>query len=187
MTFLSKENKTTHSKTSDIAYTAVGIVIITICSWISIPLTVPITLQTFAVFLIIGLLGGKKGTTAIFIYILLGIIGIPVFAGFTGGPGVIFGNLGGYIVGFLFAALFMWGVEKFFGRSLPVLGISMVLGLIICYIVGTVWFMAVYAASSGTIGIFTILGMCVIPFIIPDLLKIMLALTLIKRLGGIIR
>ena len=77
----------------------------------------------------------------------------------------------------------MWLIEKLFGRKTWVLGISMVLGLIVCYAIGTVWFMVVYAQNSGAVGLATVLGWCVIPFIIPDLVKIALALTLSKRLS----
>ena len=119
----------------------------------------------------------------VLIYILLGAVGIPVFAGFSGGIGVLLGNTGGYIIGFLFSALLMWLIEKLFGRKTWVLGISMVLGLIVCYAIGTVWFMVVYAQNSGAVGLATVLGWCVIPFIIPDLVKIALALTLSKRLS----
>ena len=88
-------------KTIDLAYMALGAVIIAVCSWISIPTVVPFTLQTFAVFSVLGLLGGKRGTISVLIYILLGAVGVPVFAGFSGGFGVILGPTGGYIVGFL--------------------------------------------------------------------------------------
>ena len=82
-------------------YIAVFAVLIAICSWISIPTTVPFTLQTFAVFLAVGVLGGKRGSLSVLIYILLGAVGIPVFAGFSGGFGILLGQTGGYIVGFL--------------------------------------------------------------------------------------
>ena len=104
------------SKTADMAYIAVFAVLMAICSWISIPSVVPITLQTFAVFLAVGVLGGRRGTVAIFLYLLLGLIGIPVFAGFSAGPGVLLGNTGGYLLGFLFSALLMWGMERFLGK-----------------------------------------------------------------------
>ena len=175
------------SKTYDLVYVSIFVVLITVCSWISIPLTVPVTLQTFGVFTAVGLLGGKRGTLAVLVYILMGAIGIPVFSGFTGGIGILAGTTGGYIAGFLFSALIMWGMEKFFGRSTLVLAGSMVLGLLVCYAVGTLWFMAVYAASSGAVGILTVLGWCVFPFIIPDIAKIVLALILTKRLSGVIK
>lgn len=175
------------SKTYDLVYISILVVLITVCSWISIPLTVPVTLQTFGVFTAVGLLGGKRGTLAVLVYILMGAIGIPVFSGFTGGIGILAGTTGGYIAGFLFSALIMWGMEKLFGRSILVLTGSMVLGLLVCYAVGTFWFMAVYAASSGAVGILTVLGWCVFPFIIPDIAKIVLALILTKRLSGVIK
>lgn len=175
------------SKTYDLVYVSIFVVLIAVCSWISIPLTVPVTLQTFGVFIAVGLLGGKRGTLAVLVYILMGAIGIPVFSGFTGGIGILAGTTGGYIVGFLFSALLMWGMEKLFGKDTKVLAGSMILGLAVCYAVGTLWFMAVYAASSGPVGIFTVLGWCVFPFIIPDIAKIALALILTKRLSGVIR
>ena len=175
------------NKTYDLVYVSIFVVLIAVCSWISIPLTVPVTLQTFGVFIAVGLLGGKRGTLAVLVYILMGAIGIPVFSGFTGGIGILAGTTGGYIVGFLFSALLMWGMEKLFGKDTKVLAGSMILGLAVCYAVGTLWFMAVYAASSGAVGIFTVLGWCVFPFIIPDIAKIVLALILTKRLSGVIR
>ena len=174
-------------KTLDMVYIAVFAVLIAICSWISIPTTVPFTLQTFAVFLAVGVLGGKRGSLSVLIYILLGAVGIPVFAGFSGGFGILLGQTGGYIVGFLFSALLMWLMESLLGKKTWVLGLSMVLGLIVCYAIGTVWFMVVYARNAGAVGLATVLGWCVIPFIIPDLIKIALALVLSKRLGKILK
>lgn len=177
------ESAVKKTTTYDLVYIGMFAVLIAICSWISIPSAIPFTLQTFGVFVSVGILGGKRGTTAVLIYILLGIIGIPVFAGFTGGIGIPMGSTGGYIVGFLFSALIMWGMEKLFGKSKFVLCISMVAGLIACYAVGTLWFMVVYARTTGAIGLGTVLGWCVIPFIIPDLIKIALAMLL----TGIVR
>ena len=117
----------------------------------------------------------------------MGAIGIPVFSGFTGGIGILAGTTGGYIVGFLFSALLMWGMEKLFGKNTKVLASSMVLGLAACYAVGTFWFMAVYGAETGAVGIGTVLAWCVIPFIIPDLVKIAVALVLTKRLAGVVK
>lgn len=177
----------TRSKTYDMVYIAVFAVLIAICSWISIPTTVPFTLQTFAVFLAVGVLGGKRGSLSVLIYILLGAVGIPVFAGFSGGFGILLGSTGGYIIGFLFSALLMWGMETLLGKKTWVLGLSMVLGLIVCYAIGTVWFMVVYTKNSGPVGLAAVLSWCVIPFIIPDLVKIALALVLSKRLSVILK
>ncbi len=164
------------------AYIALFAVVMAVCSWISIPTEVPYTLQTFAVFLAVGVLGGKRGTTAVLVYILLGAVGVPVFAGFTGGLGILLNNTGGYIIGFLFSALLMWLMEDLLGRRLWVLAVSMVLGLAVCYTFGTAWFLMVYARNSGGIGLGAALGWCVIPYILPDLVKIALALTLTRTL-----
>lgn len=175
------------SKTYDIVYVGVFAVLIAICSWISIPTVVPFTLQTFAVFLAVGVLGGKRGTMAVLVYVLLGAIGVPVFAGFSGGLGIILNNTGGYIIGFIFSALIMWLMERFLGRKLWVQGVSMVLGLVACYFIGTIWFMFFYTRNTGAVGLVTVLGWCVIPFIIPDAIKIALALVLSGRLSKAIK
>ena len=177
----------TRNKTRDMVYIAIFAVLIAICSWISIPTTVPFTLQTFAVFLAVGVLGGKRGTLSILIYLLLGAIGVPVFAGFTGGIGIVLGTTGGYIIGFLFSGLIMWAMEQLLGKKTWVLALSMVLGLLVCYAFGTAWLMVVYAKQAGAVGLLTALGWCVFPFIIPDIIKIVLALVICKRLAGIIK
>lgn len=173
---------TDSNKTRDIVYMSVFTAMISICSWISIPASIPFTLQTMGVFTTVGLLGGKRGTLTVLTYILLGAIGIPVFAGLTGGVSVLLGTTGGYIIGFLLSALLMWGIETIMGRNQIVLAFSMVAGLIVCYVFGTAWFMMIYTQHSGVIGLSTVLGLCVIPFIIPDLIKIGVALFLINRL-----
>ena len=88
-------------KTYDMVYIGIFTVLIAVCSWISIPAAVPFTLQTFGVFMAVEVLGGKRGTMAVLVYILMGAVGLPVFAGFQGGIGIIFNTTGGYIVGFL--------------------------------------------------------------------------------------
>lgn len=173
---------TDSNKTRDIVYMSVFTAMISICSWISIPASIPFTLQTMGVFTTVGLLGGKRGTLTVLTYILLGAIGIPVFAGLTGGISVLLGTTGGYIMGFLLSALLMWGIETIMGRNQIVLAFSMIAGLIVCYVFGTAWFMLIYTQHSGVIGLSTVLGLCVIPFIIPDLIKIGVALFLINRL-----
>lgn len=162
-------------------------VIIAICSWLSVPATVPFTLQTFGIFLTVAVLGGKRGSLAVLLYLLMGIVGIPVFSGFKAGIGALLGATGGYIVGFLFLALVMWGMEILLGKRQWVLGLSMLVGLIVCYAFGTFWFVIVYARSSGPVGLWTALGWCVFPYILPDLAKMGLALILGKRLASLLR
>lgn len=149
----------TKTRTYDMAYIAIFAVLIAICSWISIPMTVPFTLQTFGVFMAVGVLGGKRGSLAVLIYILLGAIGVPVFSGFTGGIGVILNSTGGYIAGFLFSALVMWGMEALWGKKPVVQILSMLVGLVVCYALGTIWFVVVYTRNTAPIGICNCTGL----------------------------
>lgn len=172
-------------KTYDMVYIGIFTVLIAVCSWISIPAAVPFTLQTFGVFMAVEVLGGKRGTMAVLVYILMGAVGIPVFAGFQGGIGVIFNTTGGYIVGFLCSALIVWAAESLFGKKPLVRLLSMAAGLIACYALGTIWFMVVYGRTTGAVGLMTVLGWCVIPFIIPDLVKIGLAYFISRKIRGV--
>ncbi len=165
---------------------AVCAAVMAVCSWISIPAAVPFTMQTFGVFLAVGLLGGRNGTLAVCIYLLLGAVGLPVFSGFRGGLGHMLGATGGYIIGFLFSALVMWLMERILGRSMKTLVLSMVAGLLVCYAFGTAWFIMVYTRDSGPVGVITALTWCVIPYIIPDALKIALAAGLTRRIRPLI-
>lgn len=173
---------TSKSKTYDLVYIGVFAVLMAVCSWISIPTAVPFTLQTFGVFMAVGVLGGKKGTASVGLYLLLGVLGVPVFAGMTGGIGVLLGTTGGYIIGFFFSALVMWAMEKLPGKRSVIQVISMIIGLLVCYTFGTLWFMMIYMKNQGAVGLMTVLGWCVIPFIIPDILKIVLAYGLSRKL-----
>lgn len=174
-------------RTIDLVYIALGAVLIAICSWISIPTTVPFTMQTFAVFFVLSALGGKRGTMAILVYVLLGAVGIPVFAQFTSGIGILLGSTGGYIVGFIFMGLIYRLIVHLLGKKLWVEILAMVSGLAVCYAFGTAWFMVVYARTNGAVGLAMVLGWCVIPFLIPDLVKLGLALALARRLSPVLR
>ena len=90
---------------------ALGAVLIIICSWLTILFAVPFTMQTFAVFSVLILLGGKLGTASIGLFVLMGLVGLPVFSGFRGGVGVLLGPTGGYIIGFIFAGLLYMTLE----------------------------------------------------------------------------
>lgn len=181
-----KERKN-NLRTIDLVYIAVGAALIAICSWISIPTTVPFTMQTFAVFFVLAALGGKCGTLSVIVYVLLGAVGIPVFSNFTSGIGILLGNTGGYIVGFIFMGLIYWLITYFWGNKLKMQILAMVIGLAVCYAFGTVWFMIVYAQKNGAVGLAMVLSWCVIPFIIPDLIKLGLAVTLARRLSPVLR
>ena len=168
-------------RTRDLTYIALFAVLIAVCAWITIPMTVPFTLQIFAVFAALATLGGRRGTYAVAVYLLLGAVGLPVGAGFQGGLGWLLGTTGGYIVGFLCIALVYWLITAKLGDSLPAKIVACVLGLAVCYAFGTAWFIVLYTKATGPIGIATALGWCVLPYIIPDLLKLALAVVLSGR------
>ncbi len=174
-------------RTIDLVYVALGAVLIAICSWISIPTVVPFTMQTFAVFFVLSVLGGKRGTLSIFIYVLLGAVGVPVFSGFSSGVGILLGNTGGYIIGFIFMGLVYWLIVRLLGKKLWVEILAEVLGLSVCYAFGTVWFLTVYTQANGDVTLATVLSWCVIPFIIPDMIKLVLALILSRRLSPVLK
>lgn len=173
-----------HLRTRDIAYIAVFTALMAVCSWISIPMPtrIDITLQTLALFLATGVLGGKRGFLTVLAYLLLGLVGMPVFAGFYGGPGALLTPSGGYLVGFIFTALAMWGMERLLGDTLWVLGLSMVLGFVVYNVFGTVWFMIVYPIGAEAVSLWTALVWCVFPYAGFDLAKIAIALGLSSRL-----
>ena len=184
---MSTSTASTRLRTRDLTHIALFAVLMAVCAWITIPMTVPFTLQIFAVFAALATLGGRRGTYAVAVYLLLGAVGLPVGAGFQGGLGWLLGTTGGYIVGFLCIALIYWLMTAKLGESLPVSIAVCVLGLAVCYVFGTIWFMVVYARSTGPVGVMTALGWCVFPYVIPDLLKLVLAVTLSQRIKGFLR
>ena len=185
-----------NSASYDIAVIAVSAALITICSWISVQVgPVPVTLQTMAVLAVLLTAGGRRGTIAITVYLALGAVGVPVFAGFKGGPAAFAGPTGGFLVGFIASALVYWILEKpVFARLMTTRKKRILFGFlaslifeIIMYTVGVIWFMTVYAAQTGPVGLVTVLGWCVIPFILPDLIKIAAAVMISSRAARFMR
>ena len=174
-------------RTVDLAYMGLSVALLAVCSWLAVPFTVPVTLQTFAVCLVAGLLGLKRGTLSTLVYILLGTLGVPVFSGFKGGLGVISGPTGGYIIGFILTALIIgFASEKWCGK-LWVMLVSMALGILLCYAFGTAWFALVYLKADKATSLVSILTICVFPFLPFDAVKIILAALLTNRLKRYIK
>ena len=165
-------------KTADLARIALGAALITVCAWITVPFTVPFTMQIFAVFLSLILLGGRNGTIAVVVYLLLGAIGIPVFSGGKGGFSVLIGPTGGYLFGMLLIGAVYWIGTKLFGKKMWVEVALLIVGLLLCYAFGTVWFSALNAEE----GFVASLLVCVVPFLLPDAAKLALAVILGRRL-----
>lgn len=137
-----------------------------VCAWtaISVP-PVVVTMQTFAVLMTLGILGGKWGTISIFLYLAMGMVGLPVFAGFRGGPGALLDGTGGFLWGFAAGGLVYWSAEKWST------GLAMALCQLTCYGCGCLWF-SLWAGNAGMrMAVLT----CVIPYLIPDGIKLMLA------------
>lgn len=164
-------------RTRDMTYIALMAVVISVCSWLSIPMTISFTMQTFAVFTALLLLGGKRGFAVIVLYVFMGMVGLPVFTGFKSGIAAITGPTGGYIVGFILCGAFYWLLE---GKVKDWLLLA--IGNVICYVFGTVWFVYVYTSSGKATTFGAALLMCVVPYIVPDAVKLGLALLVSKRL-----
>lgn len=141
---------------------------------ISIPIgPVPISLTTLVIYLSAMLLGAKLGTVSCVIYLLLGLSGLPVFSGFQGGFGKLAGPTGGYIIGFIFMAI-ICGIfaERFRDRPFFIF-LGMILGTLITYSFGTVWFVIMMKTD-----LLYSLGICVLPFIPFDICKMIISVIL---------
>ena len=165
-------------KIRDMALCGLFAAILAICAWISVPvLEIAFTMQTFGVALCLCLLGGKRGTLCITVYLLLGLVGAPVFSGFRGGVGALLGATGGYTIGFLLFGLVYWLTAGKIPEA-----VALALGMLACYGVGTAWFYWVYLQGGNAVGIGTVLIKCVLPYLLPDAAKLSLALILAGRL-----
>ena len=167
------------SQSKIIVLSALCVALLVLCSWISLPAAVPFTMQTFAVAFIGAFLGARRGSLAICVYILLGFIGLPVFSGFGAGLPAILGTTGGYTLGFLPFCIITGFLCRIFKKSYPALFLSMSAGLLSCYIFGTLWYTYIYLSDLKSI--YSAISLCVLPFIVPDLMKISLAAFLVKK------
>lgn len=164
--------------TREMAYCALFAALTAVCSQIQIPLPlIPINLAIFAVVLCGGLLLPVCALLAVGVYVLLGLVGVPVFAGFKAGVGTLFGNTGGYIVGYVLAAFLTAVLRQRWGEGYLRLCAAMAVGVAVCYVFGTVWFMVLSGNS-----LWVSLSYCVLPFLPGDVLKILLAALLTGRL-----
>ena len=168
-------------KTRNMAQCALFAALLVLCAWLCVPAgDTAFTLQTLGVSLTLLLLGGKRGTGAIGVYLLLGFVGLPVFSGFQGGIGALMGATGGYILGFLAAAVVYWLMTGLLGSRFWIRLVASLLGLIVCYGFGTLWYALVWARGGMALGL--ILGKCVVPYLVPDLIKLGLALAATEKL-----
>ena len=153
--------------------------LLAVCAWLSIPFgDQAVSLQSFGLFLALGLLGGRGGMVTVLVYLLLGAVGLPVFSGFRGGIAVLLGPTGGYLWGFLVACATYWLLEN---RLQPWL--NMILGMAVCYACGTAWYFFMYAPGA----LWPVILTCVVPYLLPDSLKLLLSLSVTRKIKGLIR
>ncbi|MEA4988514.1 MAG: biotin transporter BioY [Anaerovorax sp.] len=148
---------------------------------IPLPFTpVPINLATLAIFLSATLLGTTYATLSQILYLLLGLVGLPVFAHFSGGAAIVLGPTGGYLIGYVLIALVSGFLikqnqkQKYSFLTLPII---LSIGMLFCYLPGTLWFMYVTHTK-----LLPALSLCVFPFLLGDALKIIVATILTKKL-----
>lgn len=164
--------------TSTIAIIALMTAITCILGPLSLPIgPVPISLTNLAIYFTVILLGWKRGTVSYLIYLLIGLVGVPVFSSFSAGPAKLFGPTGGYLIGFIFLAIISgWFIEKFPGKRIMYF-IGMVLGTAVCYALGTAWL-----AYEAKMDMMAALWAGVIPFIPGDLVKMALAILIAPKI-----
>ena len=148
--------------------------LLAVCGILSFPLgDGAVSMQSFGVLLCLGVLGGKWGTVTCLVYVALGAMGLPVFSGMQGGLGVLMGPTGGYLLGFVAAGL----IYRILENKLP-MAACMVLSMAVCYAFGTAWYALLYAPGS----IWPVAAKCVLPYLLPDGVKLLLALGISKRI-----
>lgn len=146
---------------------------------LSIPIgPVPISLTNLVIYISVMLIGWKKATISYLIYLLIGLVGLPVFSAFTGGAGKLLGPTGGYLIGFIFMTIISGIFVEKFKNSKALWGVGMILGTIVTYAFGTSWL-----AYQANLSFANALAVGVIPFIIGDIIKIIIALII----GSIIK
>lgn len=168
------------SKTAALCKIGLSMALITVGAYLQVPTTIPFTMQTCAILTVAGLLGPWRAAIATGGYLLLGLCGVPVFAGFRGGAGVLFSATGGYLIGFFFLGLIAGLLIRLLGRSVPALILSMAAGLFVCYLFGTLWYCYIYAAGTGFLAALTA---CVLPYLPAEAVKVALAILVTKRVG----
>lgn len=161
-------------KTKDMTIIALMTALICVAGPLSISIgPIPLTLSNFAVYLAAAVLGAKGGAISVALYLLIGAIGVPVFSGFTGGVAKLIGVTGGYLVGYVPGA-FIGGLAVKPGQAETekkwLLPLYLALGTVVIYVLGTAWFML----QSGN-NLASALGLCVIPFLPGDAIKIVAA------------
>ena len=169
-------------KTRDMTLTAVMAALICVAGPLTVAIgPIPLSLASFAVYLAGAVLGRRRGTLAVLLYLLIGSAGLPVFSGFSGGFQKLAGVTGGYLIGYLPCA-FIAGLGACEQKPVWCLPMCMAAGTAALYILGTAWFMA----QTGN-GLAAALGLCVLPFLPGDAIKIAAATLISKPIRNAIK
>lgn len=165
--------ETTKTITSARQLTLIGVMSAVLCVLgpLSLPVgLVPVSLTNLAIYFTIYVLGRKRGTISYMVYLLIGLIGLPVFSGFSGGFPKLAGPTGGYLIGFIFMAFISGIFIDKFSNKIYICFFGMVIGTIVTYLFGTAWLAYVAHMTFNKA-----LAIGVLPFIIGDLIKIIIA------------
>ena len=166
----------------EIVIVGINVILITISSWIEIPLIIPITLQNLVLFVIIGVFGFKTSLKSIIFYILIGLLGMPVFSNFSSGIIPFINYTGGYLVSFIFYPFIYLLFDKIVKQNeFKKYLVSFAISLLISYILGTVWFYFILRIKEE-ISFFYALTFTVLPFIVSDVIKLFVSILIINRL-----
>lgn len=138
---------------------------------------IPINLALLSVFICSGIIDAYGSVISQLIFILLGAIGLPVYANFSGGIGILFGPSGGFLFSYPLIGAIVGTITKKFGSKFYTLILSMLLGLLVCYSLGTLWFSYITNTS-----IVNSIVLCVAPFLCFDIVKIIISSVLIIKL-----
>ncbi len=168
-------------RTVELCMCALFTALLSICAQIIIPVgPVPVSLSLLPVLLCASLMDAWHAALVMAVYLALGLFGLPVFSGMSGGPAKLFGVTGGYIIGYLPCAWITSRLIERWGRSMLREASAMTVGVLLCYAFGTIWFML----TKGTTLMIS-LSLCVFPFLPADAVKIAAAAMLSKRLHGV--
>lgn len=181
-------------KTKELVEVALFAAVLCVTAPFAIPVPVspvPLTLATFVIYLAAVMLGAKQSAVCVLVYLLLGMVGLPVFSGFSGGIGILLGPTGGYLMGYVPCAwivgmltIAMHRGKCFGARQFVKNAFAMVIGTLVCYVFGTVWFLIV---MDGSYTVTQALLVCVVPYLVFDFVKILAAAAVAKPMKRILQ
>lgn len=187
---MAKNSTLSASRTKAIAYVGLSVAMMAIGSWVTVPIgPIPLTLQMFVIPLLICVLPAKWATAAIFAFIVLGGLGVPLFAGFKGGIGALLGPTGGFLLSYLVAvpaAAFLLQATSSKASSKAALFACQVAAGMLFTVIAYVGGWLQYAAVSG-LGMQAAFAVSVAPFIVPDILKVLVAVACAQPVRAIVR